>query len=716
MARTRTTKNNDTAATVGYETQLWQMADALRGSMDAAEYKHVALGLLFLKYISDAFEEQHAKLEAERASGADPEDQDEYRAENIFWVPPEARWAHLKAQARQATIGQLVDDAMAGIERDNPALKSVLPKDYARPALDKTRLGQLIDLISNIKVGDEASRAKDVLGRVYEYFLSQFASAEGKKGGEFYTPRCVVNLLVEMLEPYRGRVYDPCCGSSGMFVQSVEFIRAHANGNGNGGKAKADISIYGQESNYTTWRLAKMNLAIRGIDGQIAHGDTFHNDRHPDLKANFILANPPFNVSDWGGERVREDKRWQYGVPPAGNANFAWVQHIVHHLAPAGVAGFVLGNISLTSETGGEDLIRKGFVDANLVDCIVTLPDRLFYSTPIPAGIWILRRGRDGASTGAGRREILFIDASRLGTAVTRTHRELTAADISKIAGTYRMWNARATAYADEDGFCRSVANQEVVANSYSLLPAAYVNRGHLHSAGGPELHAVVHGNVRDDSCQYLEGVGDSARAFQEALRMVESQVRLLEQEVHFETKTLGSLLERSDERLGETEEPEVLTCTESGGLVLQRERFAKRVATEDASDYKIVRMGDIVYNPYLLWKGSIDQCWIVEIGITSPAYEVLRVRPGIDPTVVGQLVTSPEMIRRYDGISFGTVQRRRRAPVEKFLELEVNFPVGLSLTAISALLEAAQDVQFASRNAERAIKLFIKGVCERLR
>jgi type I restriction enzyme M protein len=321
-------RNRDGAsstATLGYEAQLWRMADALRGSMDAAEYKHVVLGLIFLKYISDAFEEQHARLEAERDQGADPEDPDEYRAENIFWVPPEARWAHLKAQAKQPTIGQLVDDAMAAIERDNPALKGVLPKDYARPALDKQRLGQLIDLISNIKVGDEESRAKDVLGRVYEYFLSQFASAEGKKGGEFYTPRCVVKLLVEMLEPYRGRVYDPCCGSAGMFVQSVEFIRAHASGNGNGGKAKADISIYGQESNYTTWRLAKMNLAIRGIDGQIAHGDTFHNDRFPDLKADYILANPPFNVSDWGGERLRDDKRWKYGVPPTGNANFAWV-------------------------------------------------------------------------------------------------------------------------------------------------------------------------------------------------------------------------------------------------------------------------------------------------------------------------------------------------------------------------------------------------------
>ena len=327
---------SDSGATTGYEAELWAMADALRGSMDAAEYKHVVLGLIFLKYISDAFEERHAAVLAEWGEDA-AEDRDEYTAENIFWVPQEARWPHLKAQARQSTIGQTVDRAMAAIERDNPVLKEVLPKDYARPALDKQRLGQLIDMIGNIRVGDADARSRDVLGRVYEYFLSQFASAEGKKGGEFYTPRCVVKLLVEMLEPYRGRVYDPCCGSSGMFVQSVAFIRAHANGNAS--KARGDISIYGQESNYTTWRLAKMNLAIRGIGGQIAHGDSFHNDHHPDLKADFILANPPFNVSDWGGERLAEDKRWRYGIPPTGNANFAWVQHMLHRLAPKGVAG-----------------------------------------------------------------------------------------------------------------------------------------------------------------------------------------------------------------------------------------------------------------------------------------------------------------------------------------------------------------------------------------
>ena len=479
-------------ATTGYETQLWQMADALRGSMDAAEYKHVVLGLLFLKYISDAFEEAHACLEGERAQGADPEDPDEYRAGNIFWVPPEARWTHLKAQAKQPTIGQLVDDAMTGIERDNPALKDVLPKDYARAALDKQRLGQIIDLISNIRVGDAEARSKDVLGRVYEYFLSQFASAEGKKGGEFYTPRCIVKLLVEMLEPFSGRVYDPCCGSSGMFVQSVEFIRAHASGNGNGGKAprgtRTDISIYGQESNYTTWRLAKMNLAIRGIEGQIAHGDSFHNDRHPDLKADFILANPPFNISDWGGERLTDDKRWQYGTPPKGNANFAWVQHIVHHLAPAGAAGFVLANGSMSSSQSGEGVIRKSLIETGRVDCMVALPGQLFYSTQIPACLWFLARDRKGGKFRDRRGEVLFIDARKLGRMVDRTHRELTDEDITRIADTYHAWRDGEGVgdYADVPGFCKATVLEEVRKHGHVLTPGRYVGAEAQEDDGEP--------------------------------------------------------------------------------------------------------------------------------------------------------------------------------------------------------------------------------------
>ena len=491
----RKTAKNDTAANIGYEAQLWQMADALRGSMDPGEYKHVVLGLIFLKYISDAFEEKHARLLAEKAQGADPEDPDEYRAINIFWVPPEARWPFLKAHARQPEIGQLVDEAMAGIERDNPALKGVLPKDYARPALDKRRLGQLLDLMSNIRVGDAESRSRDVLGRVYEYFLAQFAGAEGRKGGDFYTPNCVVGLLVAMIEPYRGRVYDPCCGSGGMFVQSEKFIAAH------GGRV-GDLSVYGQEFNYTTWRLAKMNLAIRGIDGQIAHGDSFHNDRHPDLKADFILANPPFNISDWGGERLRDDKRWTFGAPPAGNANFAWVQHMVHHLAPAGVAGFVLANGSMSSNQSGEGDIRRNLVEADLVDCMVALPGQLFYSTQIPVCLWFLARAKQGLSqaqrsgdatvpalrTRDRRGQVLFLDARKLGSMADRTHRELTAEDIERIANTYHAWRGEKDAgkYADIPGFCKSATMEEIRKHGHVLTPGRYVGAEEVEDDGEP--------------------------------------------------------------------------------------------------------------------------------------------------------------------------------------------------------------------------------------
>ena len=537
------TRADGNGATTGYEAELWRMADALRGSMDAAEYKHVVLGLIFLKYISDAFEEAYAELEAERDQGADPEDPDEYRAQNIFWVPVEARWPGLQADARQSTIGQSVDGAMTGIERDNPVLKDVLPKDYARPSLDKQRLGQLIDLVSNIQVGDQQARSRDVLGRVYEYFLSQFASAEGKKGGEFYTPRSVVKLLVEMLEPYSGRVYDPCCGSSGMFVQSVEFIRAHASGNGNlpaagparvsGRRAQADISIYGQESNYTTWRLAKMNLAIRGIEGQIAHGDSFHNDRHPDLKADFILANPPFNISDWGGERLQEDRRWQYGAPPRRNANFAWVQHITHHLSPTGIAGFVLANGSMSSNQSGEGGIRKSLIEADLVDCMVAMPGQLFYSTQIPVCLWFLARDRREGRYRDRRGEILFIDARKLGRMVDRTHRELTDEDIARIADTYHAWRGEEDSgeYSDVPGFCKSAGLEEVRKHGHVLTPGRYVG-------AAPQV---------DDGIPFEEKMAKLTAQWREQ----QAEARRLDAEIEANLVRLGFEAEQADRAQG---------------------------------------------------------------------------------------------------------------------------------------------------------------------
>jgi len=519
--RKASAKESSSTATIGFEAKLWLTADKLRNNMDAAEYKHVVLGLIFLKYISDTFEEHRAKLLAGEGdyAGADAEDPDEYKAENVFWVPADARWSHLQASAKQPTIGKTVDDAMVAIERDNPRLKGVLPKDYARPGLDKQRLGELIDLIGTIDLiasnqpSPDASRhplpvgegrgegrstthrSVDVLGRVYEYFLTRFASAEGKNGGQFYTPSCVVRCLVEMLAPYKGRIYDPACGSGGMFVQSEKFVESH------GGKL-GDISIYGQESNATTRRLAVMNLALRGIEADFGpeHADTFRRDLHPDLRADYVLANPPFNDSDWF--RKDDDVRWQFGVPPKGNANFAWVQHFIHHLAPQGMAGFVLANGSMSSNQSGEGDIRRALIEADLVDCMVALPGQLFYSTPISVCLWFLAKNKRDGSRRNRCKETLFIFAEKMGTMTDAVHRELTDSDLQTIVTTYHAWRGEAGAgkYEDIPGFCKSATTTEIAAHGHVLTPGRFVGAKEVEPDSEPfeekmsrlvaELHA----------------------------------------------------------------------------------------------------------------------------------------------------------------------------------------------------------------------------------
>jgi type I restriction enzyme M protein len=455
------------------EKQLWKAADKLRKNIDAAEYKHIVLGLIFLKYISDAFEELFNKLtegEGEYA-GADPEDKDEYKAENVFFVPEIARWSFLQSKAKLPEIGKDVDQAMDAIEKDNPSLRNVLPKVYARGNLDPTNLGGMVDLIGNIALGDAKARSADVLGHVFEYFLGEFALAEGKKGGQFYTPRSVVELLVKMLEPHKGRVFDPCCGSGGMFVQSEKFVESHQ------GKVN-DISIYGQESNQTTWRLAKMNLAIRGIDSsQVKWNNegSFLNDNHKDLKADYVIANPPFNDSDWSGDLLRNDGRWQHGTPPTGNANYAWIQHFMYHLNPSGQAGFVLAKGSLTSKTSGEGDIRKALVEARMVDCIVNMPGKLFLNTQIPASLWFLSRNKTNGNFRNRTEEILFIDARNLGHLINRRTLEFSEEDISTITKTYHNWRNPDGDYEDIKGFCNSASIERVKGLDYVLTPGRYV-------------------------------------------------------------------------------------------------------------------------------------------------------------------------------------------------------------------------------------------------
>ncbi|HUY57519.1 MAG TPA: class I SAM-dependent DNA methyltransferase [Candidatus Micrarchaeaceae archaeon] len=483
------------SGTLGFEDTLWRAADKLRGSMDASEYKHVVLGLVFLKFIDDAFSERRGTLVTDLAAegivGEDArallESRDEYTSEGVFWVAPQARWAYLRARAKQPIIGKLIDEAMDAVEAENPSLRGVLPKNFARPSLDVRRLGELVDLIAGLGLGGSEQRAKDLLGRVYEYFLGRFASAEGRGAGQFYTPRAVVKLLVEMIEPYSGRVYDPCCGSGGMFVQSERFVEAR-------GGRRQDLAVYGQESNDTTWRLAKMNLAIRGIDANLGPrwGDTFHDDLHSGLKTDFILANPPFNDSDWGGDQLRDDPRWKYGVPPVGNANYAWLEHMASKLSPRGVAGVVLANGSLSTQSSGEGEIRRKMIEDDLVECTVALPGQLFYTTPIPVSLWLLNRNKRNG-TGRGnwrdrRGEILFIDARQLGVLVDRTHKELTDDEIGRIARTYHAWRGELDSgtYEDVPGFCASTKIGTIAENRFVLTPGRYVGSEEPEDDGEP--------------------------------------------------------------------------------------------------------------------------------------------------------------------------------------------------------------------------------------
>lgn len=464
---------NTTKKSEAFEKTLFKAADKLRKNMDAAEYKHIVLGLIFLKYISDSFEELYNKIKEGKGdfSGANPEDPDEYRAENVFFVPQIARWSYLYSHAKLPSIGKDVDDAMEAIEKENTTLKGILPKVFARPNLDKAALGGLIDLVGNIALGTEAAKSKDLLGRVYEYFLGEFANAEGKKGGQFYTPKSIVRLMVEMIEPYKGRVFDPACGSGGMFIMSEKFVESH--------KGKIDdISIYGQESNQTTYRLCRMNLAIRGIDGSQVKWNTegsFLNDLHKDLKADFVLANPPFNDSDWSGQLLQKDPRWQYGVPPVSNANFAWLQHMIYHLSPKGIMACVLANGSLSSQSNNEGEIKKALVENDLVDCIVALPKQLFYNTGIPACIWFISRKRTGNGDRKRTGEILFIDTSEVGYMEDKTHRAFIEEDIAKIAGTYHEWRKPAGKYENIKGFCKSANIEEITNHNFVLMPGRYV-------------------------------------------------------------------------------------------------------------------------------------------------------------------------------------------------------------------------------------------------
>jgi len=736
MARKSSTKT-DSSANLGFEAKLWIAADKLRNNMDAAEYKHVVLGLIFLKYISDTFDEHHAKLVAGGGDykGADPEDKDEYLAANVFWVPKEARWAHLQANAKLPSIGKDVDDAMVALERDNPRLKGALNKNYGRADLDKHRLGELIDLIGSIQLADVASRSKDLLGRVFEYFLTQFASAEGKNGGQFYTPSCIVRLLVEMLAPYKGRIYDPACGSGGMFVQSEKFVESH------GGRL-GDISIYGQESNPTTRRLAIMNLALRGIEADFGskNADTFRSDLHPDLRADYVLANPPFNDSDWF--RKDDDVRWQFGVPPKGNANFAWVQHFIHHLAPQGMAGFVLANGSMSSNQSGEGDIRRKLIEADLVDCMVALPGHLFYNMYSQVCLWFLSKNKHKQGWRDRRGEILFIDARDLGTLTDRTHRELSDEDIQVVANTFHAWSRPnfPNPYVDILSFCKAETLEQVRKKGYNLIPARYVGSeemgevdlsfeealARVHGRLGPMVTetakrgSITVGNLN----QFLTSSGSTGQPHEHPINYSDLSVAELSHQIASASSDFARILFRSwfvdfeptylksrdesrkipkaiadlfpaefeDSELGEIPKgwrvgtyAEVLTPVSSRigeqnapeysatvrGLELRELRFNKQLARAQTKNKKISK-NDLVFG--LSRKVVNFGLMTGEVGSVSPVYEIFSIKTEIYMPELLELYIRCHMRMHIDILKSGA---REGAPIDReyLLSKEVLIP-----------------------------------------
>lgn len=691
MANKRTTENNK-----GFEEALWNTANKLRGSVESSEYKHVVLSLIFLKFVSDRFE--HRRQELIKEGQVDYVDMvDFYTMKNVFYLPEDARWSFIKKHAKQDDIALKIDSALFSIEKVNKSLKGALPDNYfSRLGIDSSKLSALIDTINNIQTAKD--KEEDIVGRVYEYFLGRFAASEGKGCGEFYTPKCVVNLIAEMIEPYKGKIYDPCCGSGGMFVQSGKFVESHQ---GN----KKEISIYGQESTSTTFKLAKMNLAIRGISANLGEtaADTFFRDQHPDLKADFIMANPPFNQSEWrANDELLNDPRWSsYDIPPTSNANFGWILHIISKLSESGVAGFVMANMTLASQPGIEANIRRQLINQDLISCIVSLPDWLFYTTPIPASLWFISKNKAKQNGGIRENKVLFIDSSSMGTMLSRTSRELSDDEISKISGIYRAWKVGEENYADEPGLCKSVDLSEIISKDYTLHPAAYIEvDAPSDQASSTELQISLNTLCKAnlDLSEDISITGESSRNLLRENLLDEAFL----ESISWEKYKINDLLVRSNERLGDRLEPEILTCTEQAGLILQRERFSKRVATENVSKYKYVRRTDIVYNPYLLWAGSIDQCWIVEHGITSPAYEVFRVRDDLDPYLVGFALTTARMIATYNGISVGTVTRRRRAAPEKFLELSCWLPRKSDQEMLSQILKNIAHLRVLGRQLER--------------